>query len=431
MKTWPSFGMATVTWFLGSLNMWHYLVGVIQLPLIVAVLAFLFPAVIFGIAVHLFRVFIRKGAVWRASFAFPAAWVAYEFLYALTSPHSTFGNLGYSQMNFLPVLQMASLAGIWGISFCLFLFPAAVAAIFSGQGSKTQRMSLAATVGGLFVAVIAYGSLRVAATPANAPSVKVALMASDAGDIFPQDDAAALKLLREYSEQVEQLAGLGAEVIVLPEKIARVSDPGTAQVDELFRATAARANAEIVVGIDRGSATSRFNEARIYSPGGAIETYDKHHMIPRFEDFDQPGTTLTVWNQPSGIWGIEICKDMDFPRLSRRYGAQGVAMLLVPAWDFVLDDWLHGRMAILRGVESGFTIARTAKQGLMTVSDNRGRVLAERGSAAAPFSYIFAIVPVRHDSTLYLRWGNWFAWLNVAGLILIVFSLFWKRGSAS
>jgi apolipoprotein N-acyltransferase len=217
----------------------------------------------------------------------------------------------------------------------------------------------------------------------------------------------------------------------MPEKIARVSDQGRAQVDELFGATAARANAEIVVGIDRGSATSRFNEARIYSPGGAIETYDKHHMIPRFEDFDQPGTTLTVWNQPSGIWGIEICKDMDFPRLSRRYGAQGVAMLLVPAWDFVLDDWLHGRMAILRGVESGFTIARTAKQGLMTVSDNRGRVLAERGSAAAPFSYIFAIVPVRHDSTLYLRWGNWFAWLNVAGLILIVLSLFWKRGSAS
>ncbi len=431
MKAWPSFTITAVAWFLGSLNMWHYLLELIRLPIFVTVLASVIPALIFGIAVYLFRVFIRKGALWRASVALPMVWVTYEFLNALTSPHSTFGNLGYSQMNFLPALQVASLAGIWGISFCLFLFPAAVAALFSGQGSKTQRMSLAATVGALFVAVIAYGSLRLAATPANAPSVKVALMAADAEDLFPQDDESALKLLREYSEQVDKLAGLGAAVIVLPEKIARVSDQGTAQVDELFRATAARANAEIVVGIDRGSATRRFNEARIYSPGGAIAMYDKHHMIPRIEDVDQPGTTLTVWNQPSGIWGIEICKDMDFPRLSRRYGAQGVALLLVPAWDFVLDDWLHGRMAVMRGVESGFTIARTAKQGLLTVSDNRGRVLAERGSAAEPFSHIFANVPVRHDSTLYLRWGNWFAWLNVAGLFLAVVSLLWKRSSAA
>lgn len=58
------------------------------------------------------------------------------------------------------------------------------------------------------------------------------------------------------------------------------------------------------------------------------------------------------------VWGMQICKDMDFPRLSRRYGVKGVGLLLVPAWDFTLDGWLHGRMAVMRGVESGFTIVR-------------------------------------------------------------------------
>ncbi|MGH9613443.1 MAG: nitrilase-related carbon-nitrogen hydrolase, partial [Bryobacteraceae bacterium] len=121
--------------------------------------------------------------------------------------------------------------------------------------------------------------------------------------------------------------------------------------------------------------------------------------------------------RPKSTWGIEICKDMDFPRLSREYGSDGVGLLLVPAWDFRIDGWLHGSMAIMRGVESGFTIARTAKDGLLTVSDNRGRVSAQKSSGAAPFSILAATAPVSHAATLYARWGDWFAWLNIAALI--------------
>ena len=120
------------------------------------------------------------------------------------------------------------------------------------------------------------------------------------------------------------------------------------------------------------------------------------------------------------MWGITICKDMDFPQLSREYGNDGVALLLVPAWDFGVDGWWHGRMAILRGVESGFSIVRAPKEGILSVSDNRGRVLAERSSDSSPFANLVASVPVQHESTVYDRLGNWFGWLNVAFLVLLV-----------
>jgi apolipoprotein N-acyltransferase len=55
---------------------------------------------------------------------------------------------------------------------------------------------------------------------------------------------------------------------------------------------------------------------------------------------------------------------------------KGVGLLLVPAWDSTLDGWLHGTMAVMRGVASGFTFAGSAKQGILTVSDSRGRWLA-------------------------------------------------------
>src|SRR5262249_15478762 len=254
-------------------------------------------------------------------------------------------------------------------------------------------------------------------------SVKVGLMATGVNTTFPHDDSTAMALFSDYSEKVDGLAAQGAQVIVLPEKIALVSDQAANQVDTLYAAAAARTKASVVAGLDRGTLTERFNEARLYSPGGTLAaTYDKHHMVPKFEDADQPGTTITVLDQPSGVWGMQICKDMDFPGLSRQYSMKGVGLLLVPAWDFTLDGWLHGRMAVMRGVESGFSIVRAGKQGLLTVSDDRGRILAQRDGATVPFASLLATAPVRHEDTLYTRWGDWFAWLNIAGFVALLLS---------
>ena len=121
--------------------------------------------------------------------------------------------------------------------------------------------------------------------------------------------------------------------------------------------------------------------------------------------------------------GVTICKDMDFPGLSREYGHGSVGLLLVPAWDFDADGWLYERMAILRGVEDGFSIARAPRHGILSGSDSRGRVLAERSTAAAPFSTILTQVPVNHNATLYSRAGNWFVWCCVTLLLgLLVFA---------
>jgi len=425
MRVWSTFAVAALAWSIGSLNMWHYMTGVLEMPVGIVLGFVIIPSCIFGLVVLLFRRFIRRGAIWRAALAFPVAWVTCEYLNSVGSLHGTFPNLGYTQMDCLPMLQLVSLVGIWGISFCLFLLPATIAALLCGQRSWAARMKLAAVVFTVLAGVFLYGAWRLASTPAAEHSVNVGLLATDVNgrfpDVFPQDDKTALDLLRGYADQASSLTARDVQVIVLPEKIALLSDEGTAELDTLFGATAARVRTHIVVGLDRGSKTSRSNEARVYSPEGKLAAvYVKHHLLPVFEDVDRPGTELTIRREPSGVWGIEICKDMDFPTLSRRYGAEGVGLLLVPAWDFKLDGWLHSRMAIMRGVESGFTIARIAKQGQLTVSDNRGRVLGEESSGAAPFSSLVVSAPVRHDETLYMRWGDYFAWANVAGLLILL-----------
>jgi apolipoprotein N-acyltransferase len=77
-------------------------------------------------------------------------------------------------------------------------------------------------------------------------------------------------------------------------------------------------------------------------------------------------------------------------------------------------------MAVMRGVESGFAVVRSAKNGYLTVSDDRGRILAETTSNSAPFAALLADVPAAHDQTLYLLAGDWFAWV---ALLLLAFAV--------
>ena len=438
-----AYAMAAFAWFAGTLNMWSYLRHVVVLPgnphanllvmpPIILVGVFVIPSLVFGLAVLLWRAFVIWNDPWRAALVVPAVWVTYEYLVGVTSAHGTFGNLVYTQMNFLPVLQLASVFGVWGVTFCVLFFAAAVAALLSGAGTAGQRQMFAAAAGLLMLVMLTFGWWRVHFMPEPEHSVTVGLLASDlpqnAEVADPDEDKG--RLLRDYLEQVGLLAAQGARVIVLPEKLSAVVDPQiTSETDALFQGAATKYKCSIVVGVLRRSGNDRLNEARMYRPAHpAVVTYDKQHMLPPFESNLRPGTTRALVSEPSGMWGVAICKDMDFPLLSRQYGKDGAGLLLVPAWDFGVDAWLHDRMAVMRGVESGFSIARAAKDGLLTVSDSRGQILAQQSSASAPFASAVAAVPVRNIATLYSRFGDWFAWLNIALLGMLLGSRLKRAG---
>jgi apolipoprotein N-acyltransferase len=76
-------------------------------------------------------------------------------------------------------------------------------------------------------------------------------------------------------------------------------------------------------------------------------------------------------------------------------------------------------MAVMRGVEYGFTLARAARQGALTVSDPYGRIIVEQSSARSPFSTLIVPVEVRRTRTPYARIGDCFA-LVASGLALIL-----------
>jgi apolipoprotein N-acyltransferase len=406
------FAVAFAAYAIGVLNVWSYIHDV-EVPLWLFLVSMILPALVFAAIALLHRRFVLRGQLLRAAFVLPVLWTAFEYLVEVKSPHSTWGNLGYTQLNLLPLIQIASITGIWAISFAVFLFAGTVSALTAASGNKRR---LAAVAVAFYLIVLGYGIWRLEATPA-APTVKAGLISDDtARPLFP-DGQKTIALAQAYVAQVPAMAAQGAQVIVMPEKIGRIEDSDIPAIDALFEHAARQNHVTIFVSFQH---QPNLHQARLYAPNGTLEAlYEKHHMLPAFEGYLLPGTKRVDVERPSGEWGTEICKDMDFPLLSRQYSGDGAGLMLVPAWDFVVDAWLHSRMAILRGVESGFSIARSAKQGILSVTDSRGRVLAQQSSAAqpgsetAPFSILVARVPVWHVSTFYAKTGNWFAWLDL------------------
>jgi apolipoprotein N-acyltransferase len=423
-----AFFVAVAAYALGGLNEWSYSRTVLSTWQVVLFL--LTASCVLGVAVLLFRASILRGKLWQAALIMPAFWVAIEYLIATLSVHGTFGNLGYSQMDFLPILQIASVAGIWGISFCIFLFASTVAALFQ-PGSKSLKIPLAATTFVFLLLVVGFGAWRLAATPKDSPMVKVGLIASNSPEnIHAGTPAEGQAIFQRYADQLRPLAGQGVKLFVLPEHSGPITDASAPDADAFFGQLAKDTGAYIAIGVDRITPNVSWNQERLYSPQGQlVATYNKHHLLPHWEDEFAPDVKRAVFHESSGNWGLQICKDMDFPRLSREYSQDGVGLLLVPAWDFVDDAWLHGRMAILRGVESGFSIARSAKLGILTATDDRGRILGERKTIGPAFASVVATVPVRHDATIYSRFGNWFAWLCIVILFATLFPILRRAAS--
>ena len=428
-SSWRTALLTTALSFLaGCFNMWHYF-RVLQTPFSVWLAVFSIAALIFALAVLLFRALVRRGAPWSALLAFPATWVCYEYLRNLITPHGTAGCLAYSQLNFLLFLELASITGPWGMTFVLLLFPAALAISIHLRNTapKQARRILGATLS-LIILVLAFGALRLA-QPRPPQQVKVGLISSDqpVNANVTAEGADTERLFRNYAVEAQQLAARGARIIVLPEKLGVVLDSENKAADSIFQSLADRTKVTIVVGEVHVSAPVKYNQARVYTPGSPVLTYDKHHMLPPFESSLKPGTTLTLLPKTSETWGVSICKDMDFTPLSRQYGQAAAGLMLVPAWDFNLDRWWHGHIAVMRGVEDGFSIVRAAKDGYLTVSDDRGRILAETRSDSAPFATLLAEVPVVHNATLYLLLGDWFAWVALATLAFALIRLYKLR----
>ncbi len=411
--------------FIGEFGVWSAESFFLPLPLFVVVSA------ASALAIALLALIARLAArYWNnaaATFVFPTLAAALSFLFSLAQYDGTWGNPAYRMDGFLALLQIASVAGLWGVVFAMNLPASAIAyAWYRLENGKPWREATGAALA-IFGLVILFGATRLAFS-SETPSVRVAMIASDHEMKYSRttDERQAAELLTYYASLIPKAAARGAKVVVLPEKIVGVTPNDRSPLIRILSDAASASNVWLVAGMNEIGGTSKLNGAWVFMPNGALAgDYHKHYFVRGFEDGYQSGDRIYSIGAQWGKMGVAICKDLDYPWFITGYGAKNVTLMLVPAWDWEGPNAaMHERMSVVRGVENGFAIARAAKTGYVTAHDAYGRTLASSSTFDEDPAMVVADIPTGPGPTLYTYFGDWFGWFSIVASLILIMMVF-------
>ncbi len=422
---------AFVPLFIGEFGVWSAESFFLPLPVFIGASAAI------ALTITVLALFARSAARnWShaaTALVFPTLYAALSFIFSLLAYDGTWANPAYRMDGFLPLLQIASLTGLWGVIFSMSLPASAIAfAWYSVEAGKPWHEATGLALA-IFAVVLLFGAGRLAASSAS-PSVRVAMIASDHNLKYSRttDENQAAELLTFYASLVPKAAAQGAKVVVLPEKIVGVTPADRSPLIRILSDAANSSHVWLIAGVNEIGRAPKINGAWIFMPNGALAgDYHKHYFVRGFEDGYQSGNNAYAIDAQWGKMGVAICKDLDYPWFITEYGAKNVTLMLVPAWDWEGPNAvMHERMSVVRGVENGFAMARSAKTGYVTAHDAYGRTLASSSTFDQDPAMVVADVPLGPGPTLYTSWGDWFGWLCVlASLVIATMVLIFRSRS--
>ncbi|AQZ66304.1 Apolipoprotein N-acyltransferase / Copper homeostasis protein CutE [[Actinomadura] parvosata subsp. kistnae] len=407
-----AFGAASAAYLLGQAGQFEFFLRTPSVPLPIGITIVAGSSLLFGLVVAFFRALLRRGRALTAVLAAPATWVAAMHLITLANPSGIIWPLATNQAEVPVVTQIASVTGAWGVEFLVLMVPCAVAALLSTRARL--RVGVVAAV--ICALTLAFGAWRLAGA-GDAVLRRVAVLAATRYQWAP--DAAGpegQELVRGYAARIASLPA-GVRTVVLPEGAFGTDEAGLPRVIGPLAEAGRGRGVDVVVGIVHTTPAIKYNYSVLLpADGSAPAYYTKWHFAPG-APFKR-GTELVT---AGGRIGLANCMDLNFAAPSRDYGRAGTRLLAVPAADEFGNGWQHSRMGLLRGVESGFSLAWSAQWGTPMISDPWGRVLAGTSTEGTrePFVTAVADVPAGPSGvTLYARFGDWFGWVCVAGALL-------------
>ena len=411
--------------------------------LLVAYLS-LFPAACAVAVARLGRSMGPAAALWGAP-----AWVAAELGRQYVWDGFPWALLGYSQITWLPIAQLASLTGVYGLSLLLSLAAGGAAYVLLTRGPR--RFIVGGSIAALIAVTAIWGRARVQAAPLTSAGdpVRVAVLQAN----IPQDDkwnpALADAITNRYIDMSRQALAQGATFVIWPES----STPFYFEHDLLrggtIRRLAREARATFLIGSDQvepvrpapglaAPAERTYNAAFLVKPDGQVgAVYRKMHLVPFGEyvplqrmlffvkpiveavsDF-VPGTEAVLLPVDTHRVSTAICYEVIFASLMRQFVVNGSELLTTitnDAWYGTSSaPYQHWDQAAMRSIEGGRYLARAANTGISGFVDPYGRVLQKTGL----FTPAVLVADLRfiQTPTIYSRIGDAVAWLSLAATL--------------
>lgn len=417
---------------------------------------------------------LRSGRV----LVFPLAFTLFEFLRSIGFLGYPWALAGHSQYSVLPVIQMAEITGVWGVSFLVLLGNSAIAEFLGAasdrlssrrtMGHPLPRMTVRRSFAWLTAVALLVGGIVLAGTvvlavnaepPEDARTVTIAQVQqnNDPRKTDYEQTFRTLVELTDRSMEADPDLVVWSETAFVPNIRRWSKDDSIRRFHNLvvdFLAYQSSLETWLLTGNDdyevirdeEGREVERlnYNAAVLFdAEGSRRETYRKIRLVPFTEHFPyrdimpgvyelllefdvnfwEQGTELTVFEHPMVRFSTPICYEDVFPGYVRGFVREGAELIVNISNDYwslaEAQAKQHFVAGLFRAVENRRPVIRTTSSGLTAQLDPYGRILQ-----TAPYfqeAYLVSEVPVREQqpTTIYTRWGDYFP-LAAGALLLLM-----------
>ncbi|MGW7001802.1 apolipoprotein N-acyltransferase [Streptomyces sp. NPDC054933] len=371
------------------------------------------------------------GSVLAALVLLPSAWLLAEMVRSWQYLGGPWGLLGASQWQVRPALRLASVGGVWLLSFLLVAVNTAIAALIA---VPAVRHTAVAALVAIAVGVTAVW-FWVPAAPRTG-SVRIAV-------VQPGEIENGLARFDRSAQLTAQLAGLHPDLVVWGESSVGFDLSAHPPLSGRLAALSRQVGSDLLVNVDAQRADGRgiYKTSVLVGPQGPTgESYDKMRLVPFGEYIPlrsvlgwatkvgkaasvnrHRGTHQVVMNVGTLRIGPLICFETAFPDMSRHLADMGAQVLVAQSSTSTFQDsWApaqHASLAALRAAETWRPVVHSTLTGISAVYDARGTRIGPRLGTSSSTAQIYT-VPLSGGRSPYDRFGDWVIEMSV-GLLLL------------
>ena len=424
------------------------------LPFATGVLIFIAMAVVLGLYGGVFALLfwaIAPGMRFRRWLLVPLAWAAVEYARTYLLTGFPWNLIAASIVDYTPMIQFDRFAGPYALG-ALILLPAVT--IAWAIIARPKGMDIVFTVGPVAIVCFVWWVTGMVAAKlidrsAPGPAFTAALLQPNISQEMRWSETSLMQIFQRMMDMTDGAVRRGATVVIWPESTVPLSYQTTDFYRQAIESVSRQAGVDIILGSvaeDPNDPDRIWNSAFLVSGGRTIGHYDKIRLVPfgeyvplRKALFFAHKLVHAVGSFQFGTndtplvglfrYGPAICYEIVFPQIARMQVVHGAGVLVTitnDAWyDGTSAPRQHLNQARLRAVEDDRYLLRAATTGISAFVDPTGRIVNEIPMNEQ--ATLYARFQPRHTETMYVRFGDWFAWIAVAAMGVVVIARGRKR----
>ena len=424
-----------------------------------------------GMSLFIYAVFVLYLALFWAFFSFcfakirraypnlffllaPFLWIAFEYILTHFLTGFPWGLLGYSQYKNLWFLQIASITGIYGLSFILVLFQSS----FVYSMIQKRRMPFFLVLF-LILIIHIWGWLSMTKTLDTKPSFKASVIQGNVSSDINWNqisDQQKWNLFQRHLDLSASAYAEGSGLILWPEFTVPLCFSCPYGIYQEFKQRlldfVEETGSTLLVGTNETAVSQQnalyFNTALCIHPGQRMTKYYKMHLVP-FGEYTPykkvfffienmthaigeitPGSEHVLHEYRGKNFGSPICYEIIFPNLVRNFVKKGAEFLVT----ITNDGWYgkssapyqHFAIAVVRAVENRRYLLRAATTGVSGIVDPYGRIIHR--SEMMTQTYLTENISPIDKLTLYTRWGDFLPLISLTlGVLFLILAMVIKK----